>query len=84
MELSDIKIPIPKIGKNLGQLYKSITSIHKSLKMYDIIYSKTQITNIQQISIIKIIKYLYDNNLLDNSIKLEQHASFKKILESND
>jgi hypothetical protein len=84
MELSDIKIPIPKIGKNLGQLYKSITSIHKSLKKYDIIYSKKQITNTQQISIIKIIKYLYDNNLLDNSIKLEQHASFKKILESND
>ena len=84
MELSDIKIHIPKIGKNLGYLYKSINDIHSNLKKYDIIYSKTQITNTQQISIIKIIKYLFDNNLLDNSIKLDQHDMFKKILESND
>lgn len=84
MELSDIKIPIPKIGKNLGQLYKSINDIHKSLKKYDVTYSKVQITNTQQLSIIKIIKYLYDNNLLDNSINLDQRDIFKQILESND
>jgi hypothetical protein len=84
MDLSDIKIPIPKIGKNLEQLYKSINDIHKSLKKYDLTYSKVQITNTQNLSIIKIIKYLYDNNLLDNSIKIDQHVIFKQILESND
>ena len=79
--MNKINIKIPNIGKNIGHLYKSINNIHKSLKKYDITYSNVQITNTQNISIIKIIKYFYDNRFLDNSIKLDQHVIFKKLLE---
>ena len=82
--MNKINIKIPNIGKNIGHLYKSINNIHKSLKKYDVTYSNVQITNTQNISIIKIIKYFYDNKLLDNSIKLDQHVIFKKLLELDD
>jgi hypothetical protein len=84
MELSDIKIPIRKIGYNIKNLYKSIKDTQISLKKYNINYSKKQITNTSQISVIKIIKYLLDAKFIDNYITLEQHDIFNKILESKD
>ena len=83
MELSNIKVSIPKIGSNITHLYKSIKTIKNNLKKYNINYSKKQLTNISQISIIKIIKYFIDNKFLDNYIKLEEKDILNNLLESN-
>ena len=84
MELSNIKVSIPKIGANINNLYKSLKNIQNSIKKYNINYSRKQITDTPQISIIKIIKYLRDAGFLDNYIKLDENDIFNKILESND
>jgi len=84
MEIPNIKLSIPKIGFNIKKLYQSIKNIQNSDFEYTINYSKQKITDTSQISIIKIIKYLFDTNVLDNYIKLEEKNVFNKILESND
>lgn len=83
MEISNIKLSIPKIGYNIKKLYQSIKNIQNNDFEYTINYSKEQIPNTSQISIIKIIKYFLEHRYLDNYIKLEEKEIFNKILQSN-
>ena len=79
IELDIIKIPIKKIGNNIGNLRKIITTIKNKInfKELDITYNNYKINNKQHYKTLKILKFLYNNELLSES--LEKHS----IIEQN-
>tara|TARA_B110001469_G_C9630007_1_gene315041 strand:- start:944 stop:2233 length:1290 start_codon:yes stop_codon:yes gene_type:complete len=79
----------PKISKNIIKLRNTINSIYESIDFDDISinYNKICINNEQNISIYKIFKYAYDNNLLSsslNSYSLDKQSEFKSLIYNND
>lgn len=86
--LDNIKIPIRKIGQNIGPLRKNINQLKTKINENDIIvnYTRNKIDNKQHYTTLNILKYLNNNKLLNPSLeqysKSEQYE-FTKLINSN-
>ena len=65
--LDNIKIPIRKIGQNIGPLRKNINQLKTKINENDIIvnYTRNKIDNKQHYTTLNILKYLNNNKLLN-------------------
>ena len=82
MDKIKISFNKPRISTNIIKLRNTINTIYNSIDFNDIIinYNKMCIKNEQNISIYNIFRFLYDNNLLSNSLNsysLDKQNEFK-------
>ena len=87
--MDDIKIKIPKVGKNLSPFIKKINEIYNNIDL-DLLNTSNeiiQLNNQNKLCVFTIFKHLYDNNILNSSLHKYSHTNqqlFKDIMETSD
>jgi hypothetical protein len=88
INMDNIKIKIPQIGKQLNPLITKINILYKSLDYGVIIHNKQTIylNNTNKMCIFSILKYLFKNNLLSHPLSRynsDKETEFVDIINSN-